>query len=399
MSEHDQPLRRGTRARSEGWSRLLDNVSSLLDSALDLEQTMRVVARLPVPNLADFSELYLSQADGGLRLVEHAQADPEQERRAVQLQTWYADHVPAPVMRVAISHEPLFAPVVSEALLSALARDSQHLSVLRKHRPRSLIVVPIRCGDLVAALALGFSVSGRQHDPADLMAALELARRAGSALRTATRHHAVQEDARARNHLLRVLSRSLRDPLRELRDSSQAGEAAAAKGDLTQTREALESVRRLSDHLSQLVEELFVEPAAPGPRSPKPLPMALEPLLRHAWERARYPVGKLQLEVAPQLPAVELEPERMSELLRDLMEDACLEAPPRHPLEVSVGPCDTGIRIALWAHSDSPAPDLDPTWWSVAQQVAQSHRGHLERLQRPGCRGYALTLPAPVFGL
>src|SRR5690606_4640090 len=120
---------------------------------------------------------------------------------------WFPDHVPTPIMRVAISGVPLFAPQVDHALLGLLARDAAHLERLKAQRLGSLLVVPLRTGRVVGALVLGYSVSGRAHQPRDLQAALELARKAGLAIDSALRHQAAEAESRAEHQLLRVLSR------------------------------------------------------------------------------------------------------------------------------------------------------------------------------------------------
>lgn len=401
VSEREPPKSFGGVSRIDGWSRLLDNVSSLLECALDLEQTMRVVARLPVPNLADFSELYLTQEDGALRLVEHAHGNPDQERRAVHAHAWFKNFVPPPVVRAAITNEPLFAPQVDDALLESLSRDPQHLALLRKNRPRSLIVVPIRSpGGIVAALALGFSATPRQHDSADLFAALELARRAGAALDTAVTHRALQDEARARNQLLRVLSRALREPVRSLLHVARDGEDAARDGDLQRTYDAMVSIRHLGGRLSQLVDDLLEGPGSASLEMLAPEPVPVDELLRAAWERTRAPSTELVLRVAPGLPPVEVDRDRMTELLRDLLDDTAVEAasdaPPQASVQVRAIPCTTGIQIRIVTDAVTDGLDGNHAWWSVARQVAQAHRGHLERIDEATHRGYELTLPAPV---
>jgi len=396
VSEHEQLSPRANPGWSEGWSRLLESVDSLLHSPLGVEQTLRVVTRLPVPSLADFSELYLANADGALRRVEHAHCDPEEERQAVRLQAWFQDHVPAPVMRVAISNLPLFAPRVDDTLLGQLASAPRHLDRLQDHRPRSLLVVPIRCRSVVAALALGHSVSGRNHEARDLQPAQELARRAGMALDSAFRHQASAEEARAQHQLLRVLSHTLQGPLTQLSDASRAGEVAAASGSLEEATLALSRLRDLTSRFSRLVEELFEPERARRPGLLQPAPQGLGPLLRRAWERSRYPVGPLELSLPPDMPPVEVDGDRMVELLRDLMEDAALEGAPDRPLHVGVEPCATGLRISIHAQALQHGPEVEPGWWYVTQQVVQTHQGCLERLALAGRRGYALTLPAPV---
>ena len=90
---------------------------------------------------------------------------------------------PAGAARVLRTGEPELIPEVPDALLEAVARDPEHLVILRAVGFKSLMTVPVRAqGRTLGALGFVTGASGRLYGPEDLAFAQELARRAATAL-------------------------------------------------------------------------------------------------------------------------------------------------------------------------------------------------------------------------
>jgi PAS domain S-box-containing protein len=79
--------------------------------------------------------------------------------------------------------EPELIPHVPDAVLDAVARDPEHLEILRAVGFRALMTVPVSVqGRVLGALGFVTGASGRLYGPDDLAFAQELARRAATAL-------------------------------------------------------------------------------------------------------------------------------------------------------------------------------------------------------------------------
>src|SRR5207302_11182000 len=63
----------------------LDGASEVLARSLDYEQTLEEVARLAVPDLADWCAIDVVQDDGSLRQITSRHPDPEQEALLMEL--------------------------------------------------------------------------------------------------------------------------------------------------------------------------------------------------------------------------------------------------------------------------------------------------------------------------
>jgi GAF domain-containing protein len=165
--------------------RFLADVSLELGRSLDYRATLRRVAELVVPDLADWCTVQILD-DGQLITLAVAHADPAKVRWAWQLQERFPPPQDAPsgapaVVRTGISE---LYPEITDDLLLAGARDGQELQLLRQLGMRSALVAPLTArGRTFGAITLIRTRAGRDHyGPDDLQIAEDLGRRAGLAI-------------------------------------------------------------------------------------------------------------------------------------------------------------------------------------------------------------------------
>lgn len=188
----------------------LAEVSHVLSSSLDHEETLARLGRLSVPRLADSYVVML--VDGG-RLVPAgiAHSDPEGLEALEELVRRYppARDEPHGAGRVARTGEAELVTAVTDETLTAEARDDDHLALLRRLGPRSSVVVPLRVADrTLGALALAVGPSGRTFGADDLRLAEDVGRRAATAIENSLLHRA-EHEARARAELLQGVTERL----------------------------------------------------------------------------------------------------------------------------------------------------------------------------------------------
>ena len=188
------------RRRVEAARDFLAEASRVLASSLDYQTTLRTVARLAVPELADWCAVDLVDGDDG-RLervaVEH------QERSMVELaheleRRWPSDPAAPHGVHAALrTGRAQMMTDIPEELLRGAARDPEHWAAIERLGLRSYIVVPLVAREKVlGAITLVHAESGRRYDAEDLALAEELARRAAVAIDNA-RLFAETEEARA----------------------------------------------------------------------------------------------------------------------------------------------------------------------------------------------------------
>jgi hypothetical protein len=95
-----------------------------LSSSLDYQETLANVARLVVPQLADWFAVDLVDAGGQFELIEIAHKDPEQVRWARRLREQYPidPHAPTGAPHVARSGQSELYTEITDEMLVAGAR-------------------------------------------------------------------------------------------------------------------------------------------------------------------------------------------------------------------------------------------------------------------------------------
>jgi PAS domain S-box-containing protein len=184
--------------RTEKGHRFLAEASRVLATSLDYDRTLTTVARLAVPEIADWCAVDLAVGDDVERVaVEHV--DPARLALARDLERRYpADPRSDQGVRGVLRHgaAELYADIPDEMLTQA-ARDPEHLELLRSVGMRSAMVVPMTAHDRVlGAITFVSSESGRRFDEQDLALAMDLALRAAAAVENARLYEASAKIAR-----------------------------------------------------------------------------------------------------------------------------------------------------------------------------------------------------------
>jgi PAS domain S-box-containing protein len=163
-------------------------VSSVLASSMDYEETLQRVARLAVPQLADWCAVDLLDERGEIRHVAVHHGDPAKLALAEQLHRSYRLTLDQPtgVPEVIRSGQPRISTEIEDDALAAYARDPRHLEMLSAIHPRAVIIVPmVGATKTIGAITLVSAESERRLAHSDLALAVRLGRRAGAAVENA----------------------------------------------------------------------------------------------------------------------------------------------------------------------------------------------------------------------
>lgn len=173
------------RKRAELRNAFLAKADAVLASSLDYEQTLRNVAELAVPDIADWCAVDLLDPDGDRRTVAVAHIDPERLAFAEEIRGYVPDRVDrrSGIGLVLSTGESLLYPEISDEMLAASAVDEHHLALLRAIGFHSALIVPLRLGDrILGAITLVSAESRRALDEHDLELAEQIAARAAVAV-------------------------------------------------------------------------------------------------------------------------------------------------------------------------------------------------------------------------
>jgi PAS domain S-box-containing protein len=190
---------------AEEQERFLTEVSKVLSSTLDYQETLANIAQLIVPRLADWFAVDLLDAEGHFELVVVQHQDPEKVEWARVLREKFPIDYDAPTGTPNVARtgqSELYAEITDEMLVAA-ARNEEELSISRQIGYTSVILVPLVArGKTIGVVTFVSTESGRKYNERDLALAEEVGRRAGVALDNARLYNEVQQ---ARNQLEIIL--------------------------------------------------------------------------------------------------------------------------------------------------------------------------------------------------
>lgn len=247
--------------RSQLASRILADAGAALASSLDYDATVRAVARLALPRLAEGCLVDVVGDDGRMWRLEAANVDHAKEELARELRQRYPLRLEArhPITDVIRSGESRLIAEVPYGLLESIAQDAEHLRMLRELGYRSAMIVPLVAGGRrFGTVSFFTSSSERRYQPSDLVLAEELARRAAIALEQARLYETALLANRAKSDFLAVMSHELRTPLTTIMGYTDLMLAGMPDPLPPKSRGHVERVRTAAWHLLGLIEEILV---------------------------------------------------------------------------------------------------------------------------------------------
>lgn len=237
---------------SERRARFLAESTRVLLSSLDQQTTLRNIARLAVPEFADWCAVDVLESDGSLRRVAVQHSDPDKVRLAYEL----AERYPADTASLDKAHAVIrtgrveSAPVIPAEVITAAAQDDEHLRILRGLALHSYVVAPLVGRDTtLGAITLVYAESRRSYGEEDVVMAEDLARRAAMAIENARLVAAVEE---ARDRIAEQAT-ELEAQTEELQGQSTMLEEQAAEMEeqAAELEQQLENVQALNEELGQ----------------------------------------------------------------------------------------------------------------------------------------------------
>jgi serine phosphatase RsbU (regulator of sigma subunit)/PAS domain-containing protein len=192
--------------QAEEAQRLLAEAGRVLAGSLDYEETLRRVARLAVPDLADWCMVDVL-GENGLERVAVGHADPERAELAAALRGIVVDPTGAVgPARVARTGRSELHPTVDAEHVRNAALNPIHHRLLTQVGVRSAASVPMTVrGQRIGVMTLSTAESGRTLGPEQLTVLEELGRRAAVAVDSARLY-------RQRSAIARTLQQSLLPP-------------------------------------------------------------------------------------------------------------------------------------------------------------------------------------------
>jgi PAS domain S-box-containing protein len=164
----------------------------ILGASLDTPSTLRQVADLIVPGIADWCAIDLLESDERLSTLVIAHRDPEKVALVEELRERYPPRPEAAVGTYAVvrTGQAMIIETVDQAMIEESITDKQHKDLIKRLGLRSWMCAPMVGGGRVSgAIAFASAESGRTFSTRQLAFAVDLAARAGAALENSRAFH------------------------------------------------------------------------------------------------------------------------------------------------------------------------------------------------------------------
>jgi PAS domain S-box-containing protein len=344
---------RAAAEQAEHRAAMLAEASRLLGTSFDYQTTLSQLTRLAVPAFADFCTVDLVRSDDSIERIGVAHVDPAKEPLLFELARWVKPGAPMVehLRRALVERESTLSPRLTDEVIAGVQLDEEHGRLLRALRPVSFVSVPLHVnGRVTGVLALYTAESGRVYDQDDLALVEELARRASLAVENARLFNEAQLATRARDQMLGIVAHDLRNPLGTMLMASQLLEETLPVD--APARRQVAMMTRAGKQMNRLIQDLLdVKRIESGRLAVEPRPVPAIALLVEALEMLRSLASarslELSLDTPHELPGVVADPQRIQQVLGNLVGNAIKFTPQGGRITVRGSPLTGEVRVAV----------------------------------------------------
>jgi PAS domain S-box-containing protein len=402
----------------------LAEASTALGASLDYEATLKVVAALAVPAIADWCAVDIVGQGGALQRLAVAHVDPAKVELARRLQEQYpADpNAPGGLHEVIRTGRAAYMSRIPPDVLERAAQDEGHRRIIRELQLTSYMCVPmIAQGKAFGAITFVSAESGRQYTETDLRFARDLAARASLAVENARSYARANEASRLKDEFLATLSHELRTPLNAVLGYARMlrlGTLAADK-----TKPALDVLERNATALKQIIEDVLDVSRIVAGRlrlnvEPLDLPMILHESIATVMPAADAKGVRVESLIDPLTATVSGDADRVQQILWNLLSNA-IKFTPRHGkvqlrltrvnshVEITVSDTGRGISAEFLPHVFERFRQADATFsrehgglglgLAIARQLTELHGGTLSAASGGLDQGSTFTVKLPLM--
>lgn len=369
------------RKRAEEGQRLLATAGWVLAATLEVDATLATIAELPVPLLAQWTLLELLTPAGTVRRAAIAHGDPRRHAITAALLRRPPRPVPegtadgtgdgaAEASGARVAHDVEWRRVADPgAWLAANFPDPEDRAVAEALGVGSVLIVPLRAGGrAIGALHLVRPADGGAHAVEEAHVADQYAGLAALAIENARLYQEARQAVRERDDMLAVVSHDLRNPVNAIVMLTGAVLANAGDDDAALlSRADVEAVRGAARQADGLIQDLQdVSRIAAGRLRVEQRALALGALLHEAAELFAPVMAdagvRLRRDIPDTLPLVDGDPQRLQQVLSNLLGNAVRFTPAGGLVTLSAValPAEGGARGSVRVTVADTGPGIPP---------------------------------------
>lgn len=407
------------RKLSEDSYRYLSKAGEMLVSSLDYETTLKGIAELAVPQLADWCSIDVMK-DDVWQNVSIVHADPAKREIVREFQTKYLANPDANfgAGKVLKTGKTEIYTSITRDMIAQIAVNDEDRELDNNLTDKSAMIIPM-CfkGKTDGTLTFVFSSSGRRYDYRYLQMAEELGRRCALSFENSTLYKLAQESIEVRNEFLSIASHELNTPITSLKLHLQMVKKGLISGQSSQEKfsRSIDASLEQVDRLISLIEVLLdVSRIQSGRLGYNPEKFDISDLTRNIAERLEEVLASNQCELTLKVPAhieVLLDKMRIEQVMINLLTNAIKYAPGK--IELTVFQKDENVEIQIKDFGDGIDAEKLPTIFDrferastnrnvgglglglfIVKQIVEGHGGTIDVVseKKVGSR-FTVTLP------
>lgn len=395
---------------------ILAEASRILTSSLDSVGTLRAVARLVAPAVADYCVVDLLERDEFTRLA-WAHPDPEADALLAASVRFVALRGSQHPVDVACREGRPVLTELDDDGLRKCAVSEEHRAIIVRLGARAIFAVPLLARGRTIGVMVFADCSDRLEAPQQRELAVELAGRVAVAVDNARLYEQAQVAARRRDEVLGIVSHDLRNPLNVIgmvlaalrRDPDQPPE---------KLRKRLDAMERSVDRMSGLIQDLVDVTRIEG--SGLALhrePTEIAPLVAEACAAVEAQAVARSISIGQMVdgvcPTVSLDRRRMRQVLGHLLANSLAATGDGGRIVVRASRDETCLRIEVddtgSGIAEEELPHIFERFWqgrrsatggaglglTIARGTVEAHGGTIDIASRRG-EGTTVTLALPL---
>jgi PAS domain S-box-containing protein len=352
--------------RSREQADFLAKAGAILASSLDTSDTLKTLAGLAVPRIADWCTVDVVDEQGALERVAVAHVDPAKVQLAKTLQEKYPEDPQSPygAYEVLRTCRPVFVSETTDDVLVRGAVDEEHLRILRELGLVSYMRLPLAAHERVrGVLTFVCAESGRRYTEADVRFGESVAARAALAMASAEAYEEARRANRLKDDFLATLSHELRTPLNAIVGYARMLRTGALPQE--RTASAMEALDRNATLLTQIVEDVLdVSRITSGKIrldvQRVDLPRVVDEAVATVQPAAQAKRVRIQVIVDPRAAPVSGDPDRLQQAVWNLLSNAVKFTPSGGRVQVRVERISSHVEVAVSDTGRGIAPEFLP---------------------------------------
>jgi PAS domain S-box-containing protein len=331
----------------------LAQMAEALSKSLDYRKTLKAIAALAVPAIADWCALDVIRDDGEIERLAVVNQDPAKAKVARDIAVRYEDPtLPYSVRQVIRTATPALIPQITDEMISAASHgDRQRIEAIRSLGLISYLCVPIMVsGRASGALALATAESRRRYSNGDLRFAEDLAWRIGLAMENAQSYEELQRANRLKDEFLATLSHELRTPLNAILGYARMVRAGMVSG--ANLTAAVATIERNATSLNQMVEDVLdVSRIVAGKMRLSVQPIELPLVLHEAVDTVKPAADakriRIHTVIDSQVGPISGDPDRLRQIVWNLLSNAVKFTPKEGQIQVRLERINSSVEIIV----------------------------------------------------